>query len=221
LKEKFYPGRLAVKQVDEHPDPYRTLGILADARDEAVRRAFRELALRHHPDRNPHDAEAPRKFREVKAAYDAIRAMRSKGQPTSRPRSRPATDGRSNSREIDPESRANVHRSLLRLVAAIDLATMHSTAESVAAVIDLGRWCKFETDLALALKGHVDPLRDAGWSSSVYEGPAAAARLIVKFRKLAAELDPAGLDLVELRNLRARLEGLIAVLSGFVAEMRR
>jgi hypothetical protein len=202
-------------------DPYETLGVSAEALDETIRRVFRELALRHHPDRNPHDGDAPRKFREIKAAYDAIRAMRSKGEPTPRhPSGRAATGARAGPREIEPETRANVHRSILRLLAAIDLAVLSATRQSIDEVVDVARWCRLETDLALGLKGHVDPLRDAGWSSLQYQGPAEAARVIVHFRKIAARLDQARLDLVELRNLRARLDGLITVLSGLLHEIR-
>ena len=201
-------------------DPYRTLGISSEALDEAVRRAFRELALRHHPDRNPHDRDASRRFREIKAAYDAIRAMRAKSEPASRHRSVRGGGGAGvGPREIEPETKANVHRSLLRLLAAIDLAVLRATRPSIEDVVDVARWSRLETDLALGLKGHVDPLRDAAWSSLQYQGPAEAARVMVKFRKLAGELDQASLDLVELRNLRARLDGLIAVLSGLVREL--
>jgi hypothetical protein len=201
-------------------DPYQTLGISCEALDETVQRAFRELALKHHPDHNPHDGDAPRRFREIMAAYEAIRAMRSQGEPFSRLRSVPrGPTRRAGSREIEPEARASVHRSLLRLLAAIDSAVRSSTSASITEVVDRARWCKLETDLALGLKGHVDPLRDAEWSSFLYQGPADAARIIVRFRRLAEELSQARLDLVELRNLRARLEGLIAVLAGLLDEL--
>ena len=108
---------------------------------------------------------------------------------------------------------------MLRLLAAVDLAVLRSTRQSIDDVVDVARWSRLETDLALGLKGHVDPLRDAEWSSLQYQGPADAARVMIKFRAHAAKLDQASLDLVELRNLRARLDGLIAVLSGLLREL--
>lgn len=54
------------------PDPYATLGVSRDASDAEIKRAFRKLARKYHPDRNPDDNAAEAKFKEVQAAYDAI-----------------------------------------------------------------------------------------------------------------------------------------------------
>ena len=58
-------------------EAYRTLGILETATDDEVRQAYRELALRYHPDRVATQGEAAReeaekKFREVTEARDII-----------------------------------------------------------------------------------------------------------------------------------------------------
>ena len=53
-------------------DPYKVLGVSPDASDEEVKRAYRALAKKYHPDRNPGDAAAAQKMREINAAYDAI-----------------------------------------------------------------------------------------------------------------------------------------------------
>jgi curved DNA-binding protein CbpA len=53
-------------------DPYAVLGVGAEAGDAAIRDAYRRLAKRYHPDLNPGDAEAERRFKEIAAAYDLL-----------------------------------------------------------------------------------------------------------------------------------------------------
>ena len=53
-------------------DPYKVLGVSRDASDEEIKKAYRRLAKRYHPDLNPGDAEAARKMQEVNAAYEQI-----------------------------------------------------------------------------------------------------------------------------------------------------
>ena len=54
-------------------DPYKVLGVDRNASDEEIKRAYRALAKKYHPDRNPGDAEAARKMQEVNAAYEQIK----------------------------------------------------------------------------------------------------------------------------------------------------
>ena len=54
-------------------DPYKVLGLEPGASDEEVKKAYRKLAMKYHPDRNPGDEEAARKMQEINAAYDAIK----------------------------------------------------------------------------------------------------------------------------------------------------
>ncbi len=54
-------------------DPYSVLGVSRDAGDEEIKKAYRELAKKYHPDLNPGDEEAARKMNEINAAYDQIK----------------------------------------------------------------------------------------------------------------------------------------------------
>ena len=54
-------------------DPYKVLGLSPDASDEDVKRAYRRLAKKYHPDLNPGDAEAAKKMQQVNAAYEQIK----------------------------------------------------------------------------------------------------------------------------------------------------
>ena len=54
-------------------DPYKVLGVSRDASDEDIKRAYRRLAKKYHPDLNPGDQEAARRMQEVNAAYEQIK----------------------------------------------------------------------------------------------------------------------------------------------------
>ena len=54
-------------------DPYKVLGLSPDASDEEVKRAYRTLAKKYHPDLNPGDQEAARRMQQVNEAYDQIK----------------------------------------------------------------------------------------------------------------------------------------------------
>ena len=53
-------------------DYYEVLGIDKSADESAIKRAYRTLAKKYHPDMNPGDKEAERKFKEVNEAYDVL-----------------------------------------------------------------------------------------------------------------------------------------------------
>ena len=61
-------------------DPYKVLGVSRDASDEEIKRAYRRLAKKYHPDLNPGDAEAARKMQEVNQAYEQIKNPEKAGQ---------------------------------------------------------------------------------------------------------------------------------------------
>ncbi|MEM7566544.1 MAG: molecular chaperone DnaJ [Pseudomonadota bacterium] len=55
------------------PDYYATLGVAKTASEKELKAAFRKLAMKHHPDKNPGDAAAEAKFKEAGEAYDVLR----------------------------------------------------------------------------------------------------------------------------------------------------
>ena len=54
----------------KHNDYYAILNVARDASEDEIRKAYRQLALKYHPDKNPGDKTAETKFREAKDAYD-------------------------------------------------------------------------------------------------------------------------------------------------------
>lgn len=53
-------------------DYYKTLGVSRNASKEDIKKAYRELARKYHPDLNPNDKNAEEKFKEIQEAYEVL-----------------------------------------------------------------------------------------------------------------------------------------------------
>ena len=53
-------------------DYYEVLGVGKNATEDEIKKAYRKLAIKYHPDRNPDDAKAEEKFKEAAEAYDVL-----------------------------------------------------------------------------------------------------------------------------------------------------
>ena len=53
-------------------DFYQVLGVAKDASDAEIKKAYRKLARTHHPDQNPGDEAAEKRFKEITEAYTVL-----------------------------------------------------------------------------------------------------------------------------------------------------
>ena len=60
-------------------DFYDVLGVNRDATEDDIKKAYRKLAMKYHPDRNPDSKEAEEKFKEVKEAYEILSDSQKRG----------------------------------------------------------------------------------------------------------------------------------------------
>lgn len=56
----------------EYKDYYKILGVEREASEDEIKRTYRQLALKYHPDRNPGDSSAEEKFKEINEAYQVL-----------------------------------------------------------------------------------------------------------------------------------------------------
>ena len=57
-------------------DFYEILGVQKNASDDEIKKSYRKLAMKYHPDRNKDDKESERKFKEVSAAYEILKDLK-------------------------------------------------------------------------------------------------------------------------------------------------
>ena len=53
-------------------DYYEVLGVSKGASEQEIKKAYKKMAIKYHPDRNPGDKEAEEKFKEAAEAYDVL-----------------------------------------------------------------------------------------------------------------------------------------------------
>jgi len=56
----------------DYKDYYKTLGVERNASEDDIRKAYRKLAMKYHPDRNPNDKQAEERFKENNEAYQVL-----------------------------------------------------------------------------------------------------------------------------------------------------
>ncbi len=56
----------------DYKDYYQVLGIDRKAKEEEIKRVYRKLAMKHHPDHNPGDKQAEERFKEINEAYQVL-----------------------------------------------------------------------------------------------------------------------------------------------------
>ena len=61
-------------------DYYEVLGVSKGADESEIKKAYRKLALKYHPDKNPDDASAEEKFKEAAEAYEVLSNTEKKSQ---------------------------------------------------------------------------------------------------------------------------------------------
>jgi molecular chaperone DnaJ len=63
--------------LSEKRDYYELLGVNRNANEDEIKKAYRKLALKYHPDRNPSDKHAEANFKDVSEAYQVLSDSRS------------------------------------------------------------------------------------------------------------------------------------------------
>ena len=61
-------------------DYYEVLGVSQGASDGDIKKAYRRIAMKHHPDRNPDNKEAEEKFKEANEAFEVLSDNQKRGR---------------------------------------------------------------------------------------------------------------------------------------------
>lgn len=104
------------------PDYYSILGIREDAAEDEIKKIYRKIAKKYHPDANPGDREAERKFKEAAEAY-AVLGDTEKRRDYDRKRAAQAGENPAGKKKT-PESKRGAHQG-----AGFDFSSMSSNFE--------------------------------------------------------------------------------------------
>ena len=71
IQKEIRSAELELKK-SKRKDYYKILGLEKDATDNDVKKAYRKLAIIHHPDKNPDDEHAAERFKDIGEAYETL-----------------------------------------------------------------------------------------------------------------------------------------------------
>lgn len=71
IQKEIRNAELELKK-SKRKDYYKILGVDKDATDNDIKKAYRKLAIVHHPDKNPDNKEAEQRFKEIGEAYETL-----------------------------------------------------------------------------------------------------------------------------------------------------
>ncbi|CAL8576446.1 hypothetical protein XPA_002328 [Xanthoria parietina] len=71
IQKEVHNAELELKK-SKRKDYYKLLGVEKDASENEIKKAYRKLAIVHHPDKNPDDESAAEKFKEIGEAYECL-----------------------------------------------------------------------------------------------------------------------------------------------------
>ena len=68
----LYFTQIISVNADQDRDFYKILGIKRSAKTRDIKKAFKKMSIKHHPDKNPGDEEALKRYQDVSAAYEVL-----------------------------------------------------------------------------------------------------------------------------------------------------